>query len=259
MRHLILGAFLALPGLGCGSAAPGFSENPGLERTDSLAASALTDIQATAESEQEELGVLPVRTNVVDGALRVTVGVGGVKECTFGQMDGPRVRDQIVEHGDLAIDLDEKDTHAWLFGGANIACEGSQPLFAWSLLDPHVSAPKVDLVLDEDADAMLSDADTYVVRVRGHAFDPVQGAKLTIGGETYVAKVTELRDEITHWEVTFDVPPEKWVRSVLRGDDAAHLVARVDAKSGVREVDARVTIGLDARITDASHQPLEDD
>ncbi len=236
------------------------NEKPGRESTDSVALSALTDMRATAEIEQEALGPLPIRARVVNGALHVAVGVGHVSDCSFGQSDGPSVRDVAVEKEELALDLDENDTHAWLFGGASITCEGGdKPLYAWSLLEPHVSAPKVDVSLDEGADAMLSDEDTYVVRVRGHAFEPVREAKLVLGGETYAARVTELKDEIVHWEVTFDVPPEKWVASVLRGENAARLTARIDSNGGERNVDAAVTLGLDARITAASPQPLEDD
>lgn len=237
---------------GCAAAPLGqSSENEGRAPTDSNVPSALTDIQATAENEAETIGTVPLTAKAVDGALRVRMQVPEMTECTFGQTNV-----MVNGAGDLVLDLDEKDTHDFLFSGASIACEGGeQPLFAWSLLDAKVSAPKIDLALDEEADAMLSESDRYVVRVRGQAFEPVRDAKLEIDGTKYTAKVTELRDEITHWEVTFDVPSDKWVGAALNGNQAARLLAHLDSK----DVDARVTIGFDARIRDLSRQPLEND
>lgn len=250
MKRLLLAVFLA----GC-SARLASSENPGREETDSERPSGLTTFATTAEPEAEALGPLPIHARVDKGTLQVSVGVGTETECTFGQSDGPAVRDASVNGGELALTLDESDTHAWLYGGASIACEGDQPLFAWSLLDPKVSAPKVDVALDEGPDAMLSDEDTYVVRVRGHALEPVHDATLVIGSTAYAAKIAKLDDEITHWEMTFDVSPEKWVASVLHGENSAHLLAHLETK----DVDATVTMGLEPRVTDASHQPLDAD
>jgi len=250
MKRLLLAVFLA----GC-SARLASSENPGREETDSGGSSGLTGLTATAEPEAEALGPVPIRARVEKGALHVRVDVGAEKECTFGQSDGPAARDASVNGGELALALDETDTHAWLYGGASIACEGDQPLFAWSLLDPKVSAPVVEVALEESADAMLSDEDTYVVRVRGHALEPVHDATLVIGSTAYAAKIVQLDDEITHWEMTFDVAPEKWVASVLHGENSARLSAHLESK----DVEAAVTMGLEPRVTDASHQPLDAD
>jgi hypothetical protein len=49
------------------------------------------------------------------------------------------------------------------------------------------------------------------------------------------------------------------VGSVLRGESSARLSARLDSEDGEREVESIVTLGLEARVSDASHQPLDSD
>src|SRR5262245_36215641 len=203
--------FTVLVLLGCGGGAPPMVADT--THTDSFGPASLTAFESHAEPNEQGLDPLAISTRVIPGKLAVEIEVGPRAECSFGQTDGPSPRTTPVSSNVVTLEVDASDAHAWLYGGASLECEGENPIYAWTALEPRVDAKPAEIDLEETADPMLSEKDAYVVRLHGSSFGKIEHAALVIGKTSYAGRTEPVFGEEKRWNVVFDVPPEVWIRS----------------------------------------------